>query len=260
MNNLLEYSFEEIEIGLSHNFEIIITKKLIEDFAKISGDFNPLHMDEQYAKKSKFGRRICHGMLLSSFFSKLIGMYLPGKNALYFSQNLNFMEPCFMDDKIFVGGEVIDKSESTRMIKIKTTIKNEEEKLLIEGIAQVLVRWMFKQIGIGIDIADVEKFEKIKFEEKPGFYKKIFSNNEITYCLKYKNPYERFAGKFAIKEATIKAIKEKISLIDIETIHINSKPNIKIQKIKKQYEFQISVSHDKKIAVAVVISFENENN
>jgi 3-hydroxybutyryl-CoA dehydratase len=140
MNKLSEYSFDEIEIGLNHNFEIIITKKLIEDFAKISGDFNPLHMDEQYAKKSKFGRRICHGMLLSSFFSKLIGMYLPGKNALYFSQNLNFMEPCFMDDKIFVRGEVIDKSESTRMIKIKTTIKNEEEKLLIEGIAQVLVR------------------------------------------------------------------------------------------------------------------------
>lgn len=119
---------------------------------------------------------------------------------------------------------------------------------------------MFKQIGIGIDIADVKKFEKIKFKEKPEFYKKIFTNNEIAYCLKYKNPYERFAGKFAIKEATIKAIKEKISLIDIETIHINSKPNIKIQKIKKQYEFQISVSHDKKIAVAVVISFENTNN
>tara|TARA_X000001036_G_scaffold235546_1_gene219847 strand:+ start:23 stop:445 length:423 start_codon:yes stop_codon:yes gene_type:complete len=140
MNEPLEYSFDEIEIGLNHNFEIIITKKLIEDFAKISGDFNPLHMNEQYSKKSKFGRRICHGMLLSSFFSKLIGMYLPGKNALYFSQNLNFMEPCFMDDKIFVRGEVVDKSESTRMIKIKTTIKNEEEKILIEGIAQVLVR------------------------------------------------------------------------------------------------------------------------
>ena len=140
MNEPLEYSFDEIEIGLNYNFEIIITKKLIEDFAKISGDFNPLHMDEHYAKKSKFGRRVCHGMLLSSFFSKLIGMYLPGKNSLYFSQNLNFMEPCFMDDKIFVRGEVVDKSESTRMIKIKTTIKNEEEKLLIEGIAQVLVR------------------------------------------------------------------------------------------------------------------------
>ena len=119
---------------------------------------------------------------------------------------------------------------------------------------------MFKQIGIGIDIADVEKFEKIKFEKKPEFYKKMFLPSEISYCLKYKNPYERFAGKFAIKEATIKAIKEKISLLDIETMHIKSKPNIKIQKTKKKYAFQISVSHDKKIAVAVVISFKNTSN
>jgi len=119
---------------------------------------------------------------------------------------------------------------------------------------------MFKQIGIGIDIADVEKFEKIKFEEKPEFYKNIFLPTEIAYCLKYKNPYERFAGKFAIKEATIKAIKEKINLLDIETIHVKSKPNIKIQKTKKKYAFQISVSHDKKIAVAVVISFKNTSN
>jgi len=115
---------------------------------------------------------------------------------------------------------------------------------------------MFKQIGIGIDIADVEKFEKIKFEKKPKFYEKIFLPSEISYCLKYKNPYERFAGKFAIKEATIKAINENIQLLDIETIHIKSKPSIKIKKSKKKYQFRVSVSHDKKIAVAVVISFE----
>ena len=140
MNNSLEYSFDEIEIGLEHHFEINIDEKLQADFAKISGDFNPLHMDEQFAKKSKFGRRICHGMLLSSFFSRLVGMYLPGKNALYFSQNLNFVEPCFIGDKIIVKGEVIDKSEATRMIKIKTTIKNREGRVLIEGTAQVVVR------------------------------------------------------------------------------------------------------------------------
>jgi 3-hydroxybutyryl-CoA dehydratase len=140
MNNSLEYSFDEIEIGLEHHFEINIDEKLQEDFAKISGDFNPLHMDEQFAKKSKFGRRICHGMLLSSFFSRLVGMYLPGKNALYFSQNLNFVEPCFIGDKIIVKGEVIDKSEATRMIKIKTTIKNREGRELIQGTAQVVVR------------------------------------------------------------------------------------------------------------------------
>ena len=118
---------------------------------------------------------------------------------------------------------------------------------------------MFKQIGIGIDITDVEKFEKIKFEKKPEFYKKIFLPSEITYCLKYKNPYERFAGKFAIKEATIKSINENVQLLDIETIHIKSKPNIKIKKSKKKYKFQVSVSHEKKIAVAVVISFEEIN-
>ena len=140
MNDSLEYSFNEIQIGLEHHFEITIDKKLVEDFAKISGDFNPLHMNEQYAKKTKFGKRVCHGMLLASFFSKLVGMYLPGKNALYFSQNLNFIRPCFIGDKIIVKGEIIDKSESTKMIKIKTTIKNIEGQVLVEGIAQVLVR------------------------------------------------------------------------------------------------------------------------
>ena len=117
---------------------------------------------------------------------------------------------------------------------------------------------MFKQIGIGIDITDVEKFEKIKFEKKPEFYKKIFLDSEITYCLKYKNPYERFAGKFAIKEATVKAIKENIGLLDIETNHIKSKPNVKILKNKEKYQFQASFTHDKKIAVAVVISIEKK--
>ena len=140
MNDSLEYSFNEIQIGLEHHFEITIDKKLVEDFAKISGDFNPLHMNEQYSKQTKFKKRVCHGMLLASFFSRLVGMYLPGKNALYFSQNLNFIEPCFIGDSIVVKGEISDKSEATKMIKIKTTIKNIKEKTLVEGIAQVLVR------------------------------------------------------------------------------------------------------------------------
>ena len=140
MSSPLEYSFDEIEVGLKHNFEVIIDEELEKNFAKISGDFNPLHMDEKYAKETEFGKRVCHGMLLASFFSRLVGMYLPGKNALYFSQNLNFVGPCFIGDKISVHGEVIDKSEATRIISLKTTIKNQEEKSLIEGTAQVLVR------------------------------------------------------------------------------------------------------------------------
>jgi len=140
MSNISEYTFEEIVIGSKHSFEVTISDELEEDFAKISGDHNPLHMDEHYASETKFGKRVCHGMLLASFFSRLVGMHLPGKNALYFSQNLNFVGPCFIGDKITVKGEVVDKSEATRIIKLKTTIKNQEGKLLIEGTAQVIVR------------------------------------------------------------------------------------------------------------------------
>lgn len=140
MNNPLEYTFEEIEIGVKHSFELIISEELERDFAKISGDFNPLHMDEKYAKGTKFEKRVCHGMLLASFFSRLVGMYLPGKNALYFSQNLNFVGPCFIGDKIIVEGEVINKSEAIKMITLKTTIINQDGKSLVEGTAQVLIR------------------------------------------------------------------------------------------------------------------------
>jgi len=140
MDSPLEYSFDEIKVGLKHNFEVSIDEELTKKFANISGDFNPLHMNEKYAKETKFEKRVVHGMLLASFFSKLIGMYLPGKNALYFSQNLNFVKPCFIGDKITVEGEIIDKSEATRIIKLKTSIKNQEGKALVEGTSQVIIR------------------------------------------------------------------------------------------------------------------------
>ena len=140
MNNPLEYSFNEIKIGLEHYFDITIDEKIEKDFAKISGDFNPLHMDERFAKKSKFGKRVCHGMLLSSFFSRLVGMYLPGKNALYFSQTLNFRSPCYIDDEIEVVGEVIEKSDSTKIITLTTSIFNKSKICLIDGVAKIIVR------------------------------------------------------------------------------------------------------------------------
>ena len=82
---------------------------------------------------------VCHGMLIASFFSRLIGMYLPGKNALYFSQSLNFTSPCFIDDKITIEGEVIDKSIATRIISIKTTVINQNNVLLLDGIPKVII-------------------------------------------------------------------------------------------------------------------------
>ena len=135
-----DHKLEEIEVGQKRKFSVKITESLVNEFAKISGDYNPLHTDEQYAKSTKFGKRVCHGMLLGSFFSKMVGMYLPGKNALYFSQTLNFKLPCFINDEVTVEGEILEKSLASRMLTIKTTIYNQDGKSLVDGIAKVMVR------------------------------------------------------------------------------------------------------------------------
>ena len=135
-----EYSFDEIEIGMQKSFKIFISEDMLDDFAKLSGDDNPLHMNEKYASSTSFKKRVCSGMFLSSFFSRLVGMYLPGKHALHISQSLNFVNPCFIGETITVGGKVIDKSPATKIIKLETTITNESGKRIIDGKAQVIVR------------------------------------------------------------------------------------------------------------------------
>ena len=137
---LLEYTFDEIEIGLKKEFQIEITESLVNDFAKISGDFSPIHINENYAKGTIFKKRIVHGMLLSSLLSRIQGMYLPGKRALYVSQSLNFRNPCFINDIVTVSGTVIEKSESTKILKIESTIKNQNNKTILSGIGRVIVR------------------------------------------------------------------------------------------------------------------------
>ena len=140
MIDACEYQFNDIEIGQTETFELVITESMLDDFARLSGDYNPLHMNENYAYSTIFKRRVCHGMLLASFFSRLVGMYIPGKNALYFSQTLKFIHPCFIDDTLKIEGKVLDKSESTKLITLKTSVFNDMGKCIIDGQAKVLVR------------------------------------------------------------------------------------------------------------------------
>ena len=113
---------------------------------------------------------------------------------------------------------------------------------------------MIKNLGIGIDIIEVSRFRKKKYEENKNFYKKIFVKSEINYCLKFKNSAERFAGKFALKEALIKSIDRKIRFSEIETSHLKSKPIVRIKKSREKYNFIASLSHENDFAIAVVIS------
>ena len=114
---------------------------------------------------------------------------------------------------------------------------------------------MIKNLGIGIDIIEVSRFRKKQYEENKNFYKKIFVKSEINYCLKFKNSAERFAGKFAIKEAVIKSIPEKIGPRDIEIVYVNRKPRIILKNsLRKKYDFIVSVSHEKEFAIGIVVA------
>ena len=110
---------------------------------------------------------------------------------------------------------------------------------------------------MGIDIVNVNRFRKIPYSSHKKFYKKIFTQSEIKYCLKFRNPYTHFAGKFAIKEAVKKSISNKITMLNIKTGHSKSKPLVSIDG--EHYHFFVSVSHENDLAIAVVISLKKSN-
>ena len=115
---------------------------------------------------------------------------------------------------------------------------------------------LIEKDGVGIDIIDVERFRKKIFKQNIKFYQRIFLESEIKYCLRFKSPYEHFAGKFALKESVIKSIRDKISFLDIQTSNSKYGPTISLLgKKAKKYSFLCSVSHEKKFAIAVVISY-----
>lgn len=136
-NNL---SFNDIKVGQIFSFEVLVNKAMSQNFARLTGDKNPLHLNNAYAKKTEFGFPIAHGMLLGSFFSTLVGMLCPGKSALYLSQDLRFKNPLKFGSKIIVTGTVSAKYNNTRILDIKTTIKDKQGMAIVDGLAKVKVR------------------------------------------------------------------------------------------------------------------------
>lgn len=134
------FKYEDLYIGQIESFDEEITKDLIENFAKISGDYSPIHMDSAYAEKTQFGKRIAHGMISGMWFSRLVGMHIPGKYAVYLSQNLNFHKPFLIGEKIQIVGEIIQKIDVVKTIKLKTIVKNKESnEVMVSGEALVKV-------------------------------------------------------------------------------------------------------------------------
>jgi len=131
--------FEDITVGDQASFLYALTEQDIDQFAALSGDFNPLHVDEEYASSTPFGRRIVHGMFLASLLSRLVGMYLPGRRCLYLAQSLDFVHPVYVGDEVKILGEVQNKQDATRTLLIRTEIYTLSGQLAVRGKAHVKV-------------------------------------------------------------------------------------------------------------------------
>jgi len=130
--------FEEIEIGMEATFGKKVENGDIELFAKVSGDVNPIHLDDKYAEKSRFKKRIAHGLMSASYFSALFGTKIPGQGCVYVSQSLKFKRPVFLGDYVEARIVVTDKDQKKRRVFFKTvcTVNN---KMVIDGDAELFV-------------------------------------------------------------------------------------------------------------------------
>ena len=131
-------SINDIAVGMKASTSHTITDEKIRAFATISEDYNPIHLDEEYAKNSKFGRRIAHGAMVTSFFSALFAMELPGAGSIYVSQNTQFKKPIFLDDTVLVEIEVINIDIERKRVYFNTTcfVKDAE---VLSGKAEIYI-------------------------------------------------------------------------------------------------------------------------
>lgn len=131
-------TYDEIQIGDSATFTKTISESDVYLFAGITGDLNPAHMDAVSAANGMFKQRIAHGMLTGSFISTVVGMQLPGPGTIYVGQELSFRAPVFFGDTVTAKAECIEKLEPRKWLKFKTTVTNQDGKLVIDGTATVI--------------------------------------------------------------------------------------------------------------------------
>ncbi|EKN4261929.1 MaoC family dehydratase [Escherichia coli] len=132
------YDIDDLKIGMSASYSQTITDADIKQFAGLSGDRNPVHLDEEYANNSMFKKRIAHGMISSSFFSALFGTKLPGEGCVYVAQSLKFRKPIYIDDTVVATVVVNTIDKVKRRVFFDTYCKVGKQKVII-GQAEIYI-------------------------------------------------------------------------------------------------------------------------
>ncbi|WP_084418178.1 MaoC family dehydratase [Henriciella litoralis] len=132
------YRFEELSVGMAHETHHTITEEDIVLFAKVSGDYNPIHMDEEYAKETAFGQRIAHGALTASYISGILGNNLPGPGAIFTHLEMRFRRPVLIGDTVTARAEIIELIERGNRATLKI-VCSVDGKPVVSGEAKVMV-------------------------------------------------------------------------------------------------------------------------
>ncbi len=130
---------EDFTPGQKASWTKTVTETDVYAFAGITGDFNPLHVDAEYAARSRFGERIAHGMLMAGLISAALGMHLPGPGGIYVSQSLQFRKPVRFGDTITATVQVVSYRPDTRLLTLRTACSNQGGETVVEGEAVLLV-------------------------------------------------------------------------------------------------------------------------
>ena len=126
---------EAIKVGDSAQISTTITEMVINDFAKATGDYNPIHLDQAYAEKTRFKGRIAHGVLSIGYISSVLANLLPGSGSIYLSQEAKFLTPVRIGDIITAKVEVLELIPEKNRVKFKTTCTNQKGEVVVDGIA-----------------------------------------------------------------------------------------------------------------------------
>ncbi|MCR5789844.1 MAG: MaoC family dehydratase [Lachnospiraceae bacterium] len=131
------YRYEEIEIGQKESFRAQVTEEDMQRFLAITGDDNPLHNKEEYAKEQGHRGRVVYGMLTASYLSALAGVYLPGERSLIHSVEIKLNKPVYIGDILTVEGEVTEKNDTFQLLIVKVIIRNQEGEKVLKGKMQI---------------------------------------------------------------------------------------------------------------------------
>jgi 3-hydroxybutyryl-CoA dehydratase len=130
---------DEIHVGDVAELAKTVTETDIALFAGVTGDFNPVHIDQVAAEQSRFKGRIAHGMLSAGFISAVLGMKLPGTGSIYLSQSLRFTAPVRIGDTVTARVEVLEVLATKRRVRLATSCRNQQGETVVEGEAVVMV-------------------------------------------------------------------------------------------------------------------------